>query len=166
MNVLIRLSKLASDWWCYFTSGRQGLRDLVVRLLLRLENGIYHVLTMLFETASIEQPEEISVSLNAQEIVGRCDQNLVPENCEDSVLIRFCFFVELLLSELDVVLRTSETTPPLIRSFYSHVPQLKLWLLSDNALKASYATRMFIVLGKLFYLFVGRLISHNLWIWF
>ncbi len=66
----MRLSKLASDWWCYFSAGRQGLLELVVRLLLNLENGIYHILTMLFETASLTQPELLSVSLTAQEIIG------------------------------------------------------------------------------------------------
>lgn len=71
MNVLMRLSKLATDWWCYFSSGRQGLLDLVVHLLLRLENGIYHILTMLFETASLTNPELLSVSLTAQEIIGK-----------------------------------------------------------------------------------------------
>lgn len=70
MNVLMRLSKLATDWWCYFNNGRQGLLDLVVHLLLYLENGIYHILTMLFETASLKQPELQSVAITAQEIVG------------------------------------------------------------------------------------------------
>lgn len=70
MKVLMRLSALASDWWCYFSNGRQGLLDLVVRLLLNLENSIYHLLTMLLDTASLSELELLSVSLTAQEIIG------------------------------------------------------------------------------------------------
>lgn len=60
---------MAADWRCYFSEGKQGLLDLVVRLLLDLEKGVNHILTMLFETAS-SPPELEAVSLNAQEIVG------------------------------------------------------------------------------------------------
>lgn len=73
MKVLMRLSALASDWWCYFSNGRQGLLDLVVRLLLNLENSIYHILTMLLDTASLSEPELLSVSMTAQEIIGNQD---------------------------------------------------------------------------------------------
>lgn len=71
MKVLLRLSTLASDWWCYFSNGRQGLLDLVVRLLLNLENSIYHILTMLFDTASLSEPDLLTVSFSAQEIIGK-----------------------------------------------------------------------------------------------
>lgn len=70
LDILLKLSKVATDWRCYFSDGKQGLLDLVVRLILYLENGVYHVLMMLFETASSPEYDLESVSLNAQEIVG------------------------------------------------------------------------------------------------
>lgn len=56
--------------------------------------------------------------------------------------------LELIISEMDLILRTTNSTPALIRSFYSHMPFLKRLLLSENPFKSSYATRLFIVLGK------------------
>lgn len=51
---------------------------------------------------------------------------------------------------MDLKLRTSDVTPPLVRSFYTQAPSLKRLLLSKSPLKSIYATKLFIALGKLF----------------
>ncbi len=58
---------------------------------------------------------------------------------------------------MDLKLRSTDLTPPLIRSFYTQMPSLKSLLLSENALKSRYGTKLFIVLGKdLSYVQSGR----------
>lgn len=94
VDIVLKLSKVATDWRCYFSDGKQGLLDLVVRLLLHLENGVFHVLSMLFDIASSPDYDLESVSLTAQEIVGKVDA-LMNRCCEISrywILIAKCVF--------------------------------------------------------------------------
>lgn len=64
------------------------------------------------------------------------------------------YFSELLINRMDLKLRTSDVTPPLVRSFYTQAPSLKKLLLSKSPLKSIYATKLFIALGNYFiYLF-------------
>lgn len=124
VDSLTTLSSLASGWWCYFENGRKDILDLVLHLILNLENNISHFIPLLFETATFSNPQVPAVSQTAQELI------------------------ELLISEIDMCLRLSDSIQPFVRCITAELPHLHPLLLSEDESKLGYVIRFFCVIGK------------------
>lgn len=72
----------------------------------------------------------------------------MPKNKKYVNNIAIFYIPDLLINRMDQKLRTTDATPPLVRSIYTQAPSLKRLLLSKSPLKSIYATKLFTVLGK------------------